>query len=100
MSQQKKQHYVPVFYLKNFSSDGKRINLWNIRSKKKRLSGGLKAQCQKNFFYGDDRILEKMLGDIESRTSNVLKDVAENSKLPHRWHKNWSVSVKYVRAIN
>ena len=35
MSQQKKQHYVPVFYLKNFSSDGKRINVWNISSKKK-----------------------------------------------------------------
>lgn len=96
MSQQKKQHYVPVFYLKNFSSDGKRINLWNIRSKKKRPSVGLKAQCQKNFFYGDDRTLEKMLGDIESRTSNVLKDIAENSKLPHRWHKNCEYLMRYI----
>ena len=91
MSQQKKQHYVPVFHLKNFSSDGKRINLWNISSKKKRLSVGLKGQCQKNFFYGNDRTLEKMLGDIENNISQVLKDIAKNNKLPPIWHQNYGV---------
>ena len=96
MSQQKKQHYVPVFYLKEFSPDGKRINLWNIRSKKKRLSVGLKGQCQKNFFYGDDRILEEKLGDIESRTSKVLKDVADKNRLPSIWHHDYKVLMRYI----
>ena len=96
MSQQKKQHYVPVFYLKNFSSDGKRINLWNIRSKKEILSGSLKAQCQKNFFYGDDRKLEKMLGDIESDTSKVLKNIAENNKLPSISHQDYEILMRYI----
>ena len=95
MSQQKRQHYVPVFYLKEFSSDGKRINLWNIPQKKKIL-GGLKGQCQKNFFYGDDRKLEKMLGNIESRTSKVLKDVADNNRLPSALNRGHRDLMHYI----
>ena len=95
MSQQKKQHYVPVFYLKNFSSDGKRINLWNISLEKKRLSG-LKGQCQKNFFYGRDRVFEQILGDIEAGASTVLRGVVKDRKLPPQWHKNYKDLMLYI----
>lgn len=96
MSQQKKQHYVPVFYLRNFSSDGKCINLWNISSEKKRLSIGLKGQCQKNFFYGRDRVFEQILGDIEAGASTVLRDVVKDGKLPPQWHKNYKDLMLYI----
>lgn len=96
MSQQKKQHYVPRFYLRNFSSDGKRINLWNISLKKKMLSKGLKGQCQKNFFYGRDRIFEQILGDIEAGASTVLRDVVKDRKLPPQWHKNYKDLMLYI----
>ena len=96
MSQQKKQHYVPVFYLKEFSSDGKRINFWNIPSKKKMLRVGLKGQCQKNFFYGRDRVFEQILGDIEAGASTVLRDVVKDRKLPPQWHKNYKDLMLYI----
>ena len=96
MSQQKKQHYVPLFYLRNFSSDGKRINLWNISSEKNRLSVGLKGQCQKNFFYGRDRVFEQILGDIEAGASTVLRDVVKDRKLPPQWHKNYKDLMLYI----
>ena len=96
MSQEKKQHYVPLFYLRNFSSDGKRINLWNISSEKKRLSVGLKGQCQKNFFYGRDRVFEQILGDIEAGASTVLRDVIKDRKLPPQWHKNYKDLMLYI----
>ena len=96
MSQQKKQHYVPLFYLRNFSSDGKRINLWNISLEEKRLLVGLKSQCQKNFFYGRDRVFEQILGDIEAGASTVLRDVVKDRKLPPQWHNNYKDLMLYI----
>jgi len=75
MPQNKKQHYVPKFYLKRFSKDGKSICLYNIKSKIRIDTANLKNQCYKDYFYGKDLNIEKALGITESAVSTILSKV-------------------------
>lgn len=82
MPEKKKQHYVPVFYLKRFSPDGRSIGLWNIRAKKKVLSASLKSQCCENFFYEQGENIENSLSDLESPASKILRGIDRDGSLP------------------
>lgn len=72
MPHNKKHHFVPRFYLKRFSSDGKSISLYNIPSKKKIPSGNLGNQCYRDYFYGKNPAVEKSLSTIEASASAIL----------------------------
>jgi hypothetical protein len=84
MSQNKKHHYVPRFYMKRFSSNGRSINIWNIPKQRIILSANLKNQCYKNYFYGKILEVEKALGDIEGITAEIFYriDSLETPPLP------------------
>ena len=82
MPQNKKQHYVPQFYLRRFSKDGKSINLWNISNEKKIESANLKKQCYKDYFYGKDKDVEKSLSFIEGQASRILHGIEGKLLLP------------------
>jgi len=69
----KKQHYVPRFYLKRFSPNGKSINIWNIPNKLKIISANLKNQCYKDYFYGKEIEVEAALSEVENQTATVLR---------------------------
>ncbi len=78
----KKHHYVPRFYLKQFSSKPNRINIYNIKQKLFIEDAGLKNQCYKNRFYGADDELENLLGDVEAENSKILNNMICNEHLP------------------
>ena len=82
MPENKRHHYVPRFYLKRFSKDGKSICLFNLKSRKKIESANLKNQCYKKYFYGKDRVFEYELSQIESTVANILKHIDQNELLP------------------
>lgn len=95
MPENKKHHYVPKFYLKRFSKDGKGINLFNIKSGQKVIDGKLKNQCYKNYFYGQDQKVEKALGVVDDAASRLFK-IIEQGDLPppighvsHHWLLNF-----------
>ena len=96
MPKKKEQHYVPVFYLKRFSPDGRSIGLWNIQAKKKVLSASLKNQCREKFFFGEDESVENSLSDLESPVSKILRYIDRDSSLPPRWHRNYKILSKYT----
>jgi hypothetical protein len=58
MTEKKKQHFVPRFYLKNFSlnAEGKKISLFNFAASKYVSCTNLYDQAYKNYFFGEDRI--------------------------------------------
>ena len=82
MPQNKRQHFVPKFYLKRFSNDGKSINIWNIKRKQKFCNASLKNQCYGNYFYGKDPVIEQALSTIEASNAGVLRSIGETSTLP------------------
>ena len=74
MADKKKQHFVPKFYLRNFSnSDGKCIHLINFKSQKTILRAALKNQCYVDYFYGKDLAVETGLAGIEGMSAIVIK---------------------------
>lgn len=83
MAEHKKHHFVPRFYLKLFSENGLSINLFNIRSRKPVIDGGLKNQCYRDYFYGKDLQTEKTLSVVEGHMSRILQSVQSDGKLPN-----------------
>jgi hypothetical protein len=73
MAQNKKYHYVPRFYLKRLSSDGKSINLWNLPNRREVLNANLKNQCYRNYFYGKEREVETALGEVEGDVARLFQ---------------------------
>ena len=72
--QTKNQHYVPQFYLRNFSEDGCGIRAFNLSSGKTIPHAKLKCQCSKDYFYGEDGTLESALGGMETAFSQTFRN--------------------------
>ncbi len=82
MPQNKKHHYVPRFYLKRFSHNGKSINLWNLPSRRKILSANLKSQCYRSYFYGKNLDVELALGEVEVGAAQIFRVIDQCCALP------------------
>jgi hypothetical protein len=82
--EKEQQHYVPKFYLKNFSFEGKakEIGIFNLNSNFFLQNGKLKTQCRKPYFYGKDGSLETALSDFENLASPILANVIKTGVLP------------------
>ena len=82
MPKYKKQHFVPQFYLRNFSinNDGEYIFLLNkIFSKPKQVV--IRDQCQKDYFYSNNEVIEKSFGIFESEHANMIAKIIKDSSL-------------------
>lgn len=77
----KKQHFVPRFYLKNFTNNPKEIGVYNFKNKRLVKSSNLYNQCQKDFFYDNDNVIEKNLSVIEKDVSELLKKIIKDKSL-------------------
>jgi hypothetical protein len=84
ISEKKKQHFVPKFYLKHFSNnhDEKTIGIYVIASEKIILSGSLRNQAYKNFFYGEDGQVEEALVAIEAASAKIVQNILISKKAP------------------
>jgi len=84
LAENKKQHYVPGFYLKYFSNngDGKSIGVWNLKAGKFIRYGSLENQAFENYFYGKDLEIEKMFADLEAQVSAILERAIKDRYLP------------------
>lgn len=83
-TEKKNQHYLPKFYLRNFSinSNQKQIGVFNIASKFFHQTAKLKTQGSKNFFYGHDGIIENNLSNIEGSLATILKNILTEKMIP------------------
>lgn len=84
MATQKNQHYVPQFYQRYFSVDGKTIGSYVLRSRKKIDKAPIKTQASEDYLYTNDTTnpdnTEKKLGDIEKTAAAVLGKVIDNPR--------------------
>jgi hypothetical protein len=82
----KNQHYIPKFYLRYFSYEGnqKQIGVHNYKSDFTFPTAKLKTQGSKNFYYGEDGIVEDLLSEIEGKLSNTIKLIRESETLPSK----------------
>lgn len=81
MPEYKNQHYVPKFYFKSFSLDGKAIELYNLK-RKQNITTPINPMCQKDYFYGKDGDVEKSLSPLESGQSQIINLIISTQNLP------------------
>lgn len=80
--EKKSHHYVPQFYLKNFSVSKKSIGMF-INGKSKFIKqASIKEQACKDHLYGQGKDIEDMLMDLEAKASNVIRTIIESIALP------------------
>lgn len=74
MPDNKNQHYVPRCYLKAFTHDrqGAAIDLYNIRGDRLIPWAPVKNQCAKDYFYGNDLLVERGLQPVEAAYGVLL----------------------------
>ena len=80
MAENKKQHYIPQFYLKNFSEDQKQLWIYVLKSEQCQLSP-IKSTCQGTYFYGKDPEYEAAFAESEQKHSKVIKKIIENESI-------------------
>lgn len=80
----KNQHYLPKFYLRNFSykNNKKEIGIYNYRKKFYFQKAPLKTQGSKTFFYGEDGKMEDALSEIESILAKEIHEIVKTRNLP------------------
>lgn len=86
MTDKKNQHYIPKFYLRNFSyeNNGKQIGVYNLSNEIFVQKGKLKTQGSKFFFYGEDGIIEDVLANVEDVLAQQLKKNILELKIPNK----------------
>ena len=77
------QHYVPVFYLRNFSNDVERAHIawYNYILSKVAAFSPIKKVASQDNFYGENSEMEKTYADIESRASKVIGEIILSGQL-------------------
>jgi hypothetical protein len=85
-TEKKNQHYIPKFYLRNFSFEAnqKQIGVFNITNQIFIQRAKLKTQGSKNFFYGEDGKIEDSLSIIEGKLATAIKKIIHSEKLPQK----------------
>ena len=75
MKKKKNQHYVPKFYLRNFSNNGKNIGLFMPDKDVYRNNASIKSVAYSHFLYGEDGIVEDLLSEIESKWAIMIRKI-------------------------
>jgi hypothetical protein len=82
MASQKNQHFVPQFYLRNFSGSRKTIGCLHLSSGKIIHAAPIRSQCSHDYFYGTDGKAEKTLALLEGSFSEIFKRIITTGMLP------------------
>ena len=100
MATQKNQHYVPQFYQRRFSPDGKSIGSYIIEQERKIDQASIKHQASRDFFYTNEterkNNLEASLGALEAMTQKVMEKLEAN---PRKVLDKMDESTLYVFTI-
>lgn len=76
----KNQHYVPQFYQRNFSVDGKTIGAYILGQNKYVPYAVIKHQASSDYFYSRNMKVEEALGGLESLASKAIEKIKEEPK--------------------
>jgi hypothetical protein len=82
MPDNKNHHFVPRFYLRNFSRSERSIDLFNLKSGRLIKGAPIKGQCSRDYLYGKDSQHEKSLSEVEGEISAMFRRVLYHRRLP------------------
>lgn len=77
MASNKNQHFVPRCYLREFTyeSQNKTVNIFNVDRRRVISTAPVKSQCSRDYFYGQNEVLENAIQSIEVSYASVLREI-------------------------
>ncbi|MEQ3665401.1 MULTISPECIES: DUF4238 domain-containing protein [unclassified Olleya] len=102
ITEKKNQHYIPKFYLRNFSyyKNKKQIGVYNLKSSFFIQTAKLKTQGSKNFFYGHDGVIEDKLSFIETYLAKSINTIISEEKLPLPKSEEYYFLLNFITLTN
>ncbi len=86
MPANKNQHYVPQFYQRRFSDDGKNVGVYIVDQLKAIPCAPIKSQASADYFYTSDtdkpENVEKVFSEIEGIAKKILQRLDANPRAP------------------
>lgn len=89
-------HYVPQFYLKNFSTNRKSIGIYNLKNGKYVKEASIKKQACKDNLYGYDNKIEDMFMNIESLAAGVIREITEFQRIPSNESEEYQILLIFM----
>ena len=90
--EKKNQHYVPQFHLRQWSSDGKLISLYNKYNQKfVDNKGSIKNMASRDYLYDKNGEVEDLLGKIESKLSPLYQKIINAVSLSELTDFEWNL---------
>lgn len=101
MGEKKKQHFVPRFYLKNFSwnSDRKSIGVLAIGSQTYVQRASLKNQACQDDFYGEDATIENAFAILETAAADIISRMISSRTVPKEGSKEHLHLLTFVVSL-
>jgi hypothetical protein len=98
----KNQHYVPKFYLRNFSFENnkKQIGVFNVLNDRFIQTAKLKTQGSKNFYYGADGEVEDDLANIEGELAATIREMIDQQSPPTKNSKGHYGLLTFVALMD
>ena len=78
MAEKKNQHYVPQFYQRNFSVDGKTTGVFVLGSSKYISASPIKNQASADYFYSKNLKIEDAISKLEAFANEAINSVLAN----------------------
>ena len=82
MAERKYNHYVPKFYLANFSGNKRFIDKCILSSGKIIRSASIKTTAGQDYLYGEDGIIEEAFCQLEGYWDGVIKRIIQTEQIP------------------
>ena len=92
----KYQHFVPQFYLKNFSANGKSIGGYLLKEHKFVRHMPIKDICGRDYLYGEDLKLEKWFSGLEGEWASLLRKIIDQVSLSSLSDEEWVLLFMFI----
>jgi hypothetical protein len=98
----KTQHYVPQFYLRNFSTDpGKRsLNLFNLDRARVIPRVSIRDQCARDYWWKDQQLIEDGVRSLEGSISEIIRVSIETNSITHTFALKAFVTLQRTRTLH
>lgn len=85
MAEKKNQHYVPQFYLRNFSKDENTIGCCYVDAEKQKFhlseNAPIKSQASKDYYYTKDTRWEDVFSEIEGEANLFIQKILNSEQI-------------------
>lgn len=89
-------HYVPQFYLRNFSADKKNVGLYVIKHKKYVQKVSIRRTACKDYLYGEDGKIEDMFMHIERQAARIIRGICESQSIPNKNSEDYHTLLIFI----